>query len=107
MKRWARVSGIRAGESAELGRSAICASMYVGRFLVGMSATTIIVAVWAYMATGSFWKALTWTVVTLVVLQVGYFVLVVGLIHRRAQDAATSQDSIDAVPPLHRDGVSF
>ena len=69
-----------------------------------MSATTVIVAVWTYMATGSFWEALAWTIAALVVLQVGYFVLVVRLIFKRAREAA-SRDEVDAVPPLHRDGV--
>ncbi|MFD2054658.1 exopolysaccharide production repressor protein [Mesorhizobium calcicola] len=72
-----------------------------------MSATTIVVAVWTYIATGSFWQALAWTIVTLLVLQVGYFLLVARLIYRSAQRAATDQDSVDAVPPLHRDGVWF
>jgi ABC-type transport system involved in cytochrome bd biosynthesis fused ATPase/permease subunit len=80
--------------------------MYFGQFLVGMSATTVIVAVWTYMATGSFWEAFAWTIAVLVVLQVGYFVLVIRLIFNRAQDA-TSRDEVDAVPPLHRDGVWF
>ncbi|MEI9421324.1 hypothetical protein O7A70_09100 [Mesorhizobium sp. Cs1299R1N1] len=79
--------------------------MYFGPFLVGMSATTILVAVWTYIATGSFWEALAWTVVVLVVLQVGYFVLVLGLIYRRAQDTTMGQDAVNPVPPLHRDGV--
>jgi ABC-type transport system involved in cytochrome bd biosynthesis fused ATPase/permease subunit len=80
--------------------------MYFGQFLVGMSATTVIVAGWTYMATGSFWEALAWTIAVLVVLQVGYFVLVVRLIFNRAHEAA-SRDEVDAVPPLHRDGVWF
>ncbi|TPJ73473.1 hypothetical protein FJ434_29375 [Mesorhizobium sp. B2-5-13] len=79
--------------------------MYFGPFLVGMSATTILVAVWTYIATGSFWEALAGTAVVLVVLQVGYFVLVLGLIYRRAQDTAMGQDAVNPVPPLHRDGV--
>ncbi|QKC95862.1 hypothetical protein [Mesorhizobium sp. NZP2298] len=37
--------------------------MYFGQFLVGMSATSIIVAAWTYIATGSFWQALAWTLV--------------------------------------------
>ena len=71
-----------------------------------MSATSVIVAVWTYMATGSFWEALAWTIAVLVVLQAGYFVLVVRLIFNRAHEAA-SRDEVDAVPPLHRDGVWF
>ncbi|MFW8694600.1 MULTISPECIES: exopolysaccharide production repressor protein [Mesorhizobium] len=68
-----------------------------------MSATTIIVAVWTYMATGSFWKALGWTIAVLVVLQVGYFALVIRLIYSRARKAA-DQGEANAVRPLHRDG---
>ncbi|CAN7434477.1 exopolysaccharide production repressor protein [Mesorhizobium sp. LjRoot246] len=67
----------------------------------------VIVAVWTYLATGSFWEAFAWTIATLLILQVGYFVLVVRLIFRRANHVATSQDPVDAVPPLHRDGVWF
>ncbi|MER8446324.1 exopolysaccharide production repressor protein [Mesorhizobium sp. M1066] len=81
--------------------------MYFGQFLVGMSATAIIVAAWTYMATGSFWEAFAWTIATLLVLQVGYFVLIVRLIFRRAHDIAPSQDPVDAFPPLHRDGVQL
>jgi exopolysaccharide production repressor protein len=79
--------------------------MYFGQFLVGMSATAIVVAVWTYIATGSFWETLAWTIVTLLVLQVGYFVLVVRLIHRSVQEKATGQDSVNSVPPLRRDGI--
>ncbi|TJV41695.1 MAG: hypothetical protein E5Y02_17400 [Mesorhizobium sp.] len=81
--------------------------MYFGHFLVGMSVTTVFIAVWTYLATGSFWEALAWTVVTLLVLQVGYFMLVVRLIYKRAHHAATSEDTVNVVPPLHRDGVWF
>lgn len=78
--------------------------MYFGQFLVGMSATSIIVAVWTYIATGSFWQALAWTIAALLVLQVGYVVLVVRLIYRGARNA-TRHGQVDAVPPLHRDGI--
>lgn len=81
--------------------------MYFGQFLVGMSATAIIVAAWTYMATGSFWEAFAWTIATLLVLQVGYFVLIVRLIFRRAHVFVPSQDPVDAFPPLNRDGVQF
>ena len=90
----------------EPGRFNDWGTMYFGQFLVGMSATAVIVAVWTYMATGSFWEAFAWTIVTLLVVQVGYFVLVMRLIYRRARKAA-DQGEVDAVPPLHRDGVSL
>jgi hypothetical protein len=69
-----------------------------------MSATSVIVAVWTYIATGSFWQALAGTIAALLVLQVGYVVLVVRLIYSRARNAP-SQGQVDAVPPLHRDGI--
>ena len=70
--------------------------MYFPQFLVGMSVTTIIVAIWAYIEAGSVWVAFGWTILALVILQVGYVGLVVHLIFRRAPEAsdarATSAD---------------
>ncbi|RWO79719.1 MAG: hypothetical protein EOQ95_29650 [Mesorhizobium sp.] len=43
------------------------------QFLVGMTAAAFVLALSAFLATGSIWKALGWTVLTLIVLQVGYF----------------------------------
>ncbi|TIQ65111.1 MAG: hypothetical protein E5X64_41435, partial [Mesorhizobium sp.] len=40
------------------------------------------VALSTFLATGSIWKALGWTVLALTVLQVGYFLSVVRLIYR-------------------------
>jgi exopolysaccharide production repressor protein len=78
--------------------------MYFPQFLIGMSATSAVVAIWTYMATGSLWNALAWTILTLIVLQVGYFVLVVRLIYKRAAQC-TEAGSASPVPPLRRDGV--
>ncbi|RWK35119.1 exopolysaccharide production repressor protein [Mesorhizobium sp.] len=52
------------------------------QFLVGMTATSLVVALSTFLATGSIWKALGWTVLTSIVLQVGYFLSVVRLIYR-------------------------
>lgn len=52
------------------------------RFLVGMTAASFVVALSTFWATGSVWRALAWTVLTLIVLQLGYFVFVVRLVHR-------------------------
>ncbi|TIP23761.1 MAG: hypothetical protein E5X67_31865 [Mesorhizobium sp.] len=52
------------------------------QFLVGMTATSLVVALSTSLATGSIWKALGWTVLTSIVLQVGYFLSVVRLIYR-------------------------
>ncbi|TRC94815.1 hypothetical protein FJV76_14475 [Mesorhizobium sp. WSM4303] len=57
--------------------------MYFPQFLVGMFATSLVVAIWADMATGSVWKALGWAVLAMAILQLGYIGLVVRLIYRR------------------------
>ncbi|WP_245318222.1 MULTISPECIES: exopolysaccharide production repressor protein [unclassified Mesorhizobium] len=46
------------------------------------------------MATGSIWKALIWTIIAAIVLQVGYFVLVTRLIYQRrtAEERKANQD---------------
>jgi hypothetical protein len=63
-------------------------AMYFPQFLIGMFATSGVVVTWVYMATGSVWKALAWTVFTSAILQLGYFVLVVRLIYKPiAKDA--------------------
>lgn len=49
------------------------------QFLVGMTTASFVVALSTFLATGSIWKALGWTVLTLVVSQVGYFVFVIRL----------------------------
>ena len=74
--------------------------MYFPQFLVGMSATTIVVAIWAYTEAGSIWTALGWATLALLVLQVGYISLVVRLIIRRAEDA--SMASVDRTLPTTR-----
>ena len=60
--------------------------MYFPQFLVGMFATSFIVAIWADMATGSVWKALGWAVLAMAILQLGYIGLVVRLIYRRESE---------------------
>ena len=61
--------------------------MYFPQFLVGMFATSFIVAIWAEIETGSVWKALGWAVLAMVVLQLGYVGLVVRLIYRRESES--------------------
>lgn len=60
--------------------------MYFPQFLVGMFATSFVVAIWAEMATGSVWKALGWAVLAMVILQLGYIGLVVRRIYRRESE---------------------
>ena len=60
--------------------------MYFPQFLVGMFATSFIVAIWADIATGSVWKALGWAVLAMVILQLGYIGLVVRLIYKRESE---------------------
>ncbi|RWK58618.1 MAG: hypothetical protein EOR78_33005 [Mesorhizobium sp.] len=51
------------------------------QFLVGMATASLVVALSTFLATGSIWKALGWTVLTLIVSQVGYFVFVIRQIY--------------------------
>ncbi|AZO28429.1 MULTISPECIES: exopolysaccharide production repressor protein [unclassified Mesorhizobium] len=55
--------------------------MYFPRYLVGMFATTIVVGTWIYVESGSFWTAIIWSAITLIILQVGYFTLVVRSVY--------------------------
>ncbi|TIO10872.1 MAG: hypothetical protein E5X89_09410 [Mesorhizobium sp.] len=76
------------------------------QFLVGMATASSIVALSTFLTTGSIWKALAWTIVTLIVLQVGYFVFVVRLIYGAgAEDAEASPRSVSVGRPGHRGGV--
>ncbi|WP_348627101.1 exopolysaccharide production repressor protein [Mesorhizobium sp. M4B.F.Ca.ET.049.02.1.2] len=82
--------------------------MYFPQFLVGMSATILVVLGWTYADTGSLWQALGWTFVAALVLQVGYFIAVLLIIYGRASSAAkTTESSLPAkVPgPFERDGI--
>ncbi|MFK0688834.1 hypothetical protein ACFX5Q_11585 [Mesorhizobium sp. IMUNJ 23033] len=73
-----------------------------------MFTTTAVVAIWTYMATGSFWKALAWTALTLIVLQVGYLVLAFGLFYQRSTKSTDAEaEPVSPAKPLRRDdGVS-
>ncbi|TJW87876.1 MAG: hypothetical protein E5V92_07780, partial [Mesorhizobium sp.] len=50
--------------------------MYFPQFLVGMTATLLVLLGWTYASTGSVWESLGWTFLAGVVLQAGYFVAV-------------------------------
>jgi hypothetical protein len=82
--------------------------MFFPQFLVGMFTTSAGVAIWTYLATGSFWKALAWTALTLIVLQLGYFLLAFGLFYQRSTKSTDAKpDPVSPVKPLRRDdGVS-
>ncbi|WP_287329449.1 exopolysaccharide production repressor protein [Mesorhizobium sp.] len=69
-----------------------------------MTAAAFVVALSTFLATGSIWKALGWTVLTLIVLQVGYFLSVVRLIYR-----AGRKNTGDREPRVldRRDGMRF
>ncbi|MDX8481180.1 hypothetical protein RFN28_22345 [Mesorhizobium sp. VK24D] len=81
-----------------------CATMELPKFLVGMFATSFIVAIWADKATGSVWTALGWAMLAMVILQVGYIGLVVGLIYRRASKGADASPASAAVNDLNPTG---
>ncbi|ESZ26511.1 hypothetical protein X732_32890 [Mesorhizobium sp. L2C066B000] len=41
--------------------------------MIGMFATSTVVATWIYLATDSFWKSLPWTLLIFIIFQVAYF----------------------------------
>ncbi|WP_136619910.1 MULTISPECIES: hypothetical protein [Mesorhizobium] len=79
--------------------------MYFPQFLVGMFGTSFIMALWAGLETGSIWMALAWAVLTLIVLQVGYFLLTLGLFYKRSTKSTdVKPEPVNPVQPLRRDG---
>ena len=95
-----------------LGNGKRIVAMYFPQFLVAMLTTSGFAGAWAYAATGSIWKAVAWGIIAAVLLQVGYFALVLRLVYRRRD---TRQEKTEDMPestkqqvvpsqPLHRDG---
>jgi hypothetical protein len=79
--------------------------MRLPQFLLGMLVISGSVAAWAYLTTGSVWVALAWTAINATLLQVGYFVLLVRMIHlplpgQPKQVAVDAQSRRRAAPPL-------
>lgn len=64
--------------------------MYFPQFLIGMTTTSASVAISAYLKTGSPGVALAWAAASAVLLQIGYFVLVVSLINQPATAEGTT-----------------
>ncbi|RUZ92608.1 hypothetical protein EN932_29490 [Mesorhizobium sp. M7A.F.Ca.US.002.01.1.1] len=56
--------------------------MFFPRFLIGMFATSTVAAIWILLATGSFWKSLAWTLLILIIFQVGYLVFSFALFYQ-------------------------
>jgi len=76
-----------------------------------MAATLLVILGWTFASTGSIWAALGWTFLAAVILQAGYFAVVLWLVHgeTRVTDEATSSDG-SAAPaklpgPFERDGI--
>lgn len=82
--------------------------MYFPQFFVGMFVTSFVVAIWADIETGSVWIALGWAILALIILQVGYIGLVVGLIYKRASKGAEASPApVIPTPLLHGDDLSL
>ncbi len=85
--------------------------MYFPQFLVGATAALAVIFGWIYSVTGSFWVSLAWTVISAVVLQVGYFACVLIMIFRRVDETTDADRAVqkksDEAFPAKRDGISF
>ncbi len=84
--------------------------MYFPQFLVGMAATLLVVLGWTYASTGSMLAALGWTFLAGVVLQAGYFVAVLWLVHGERPATDETKGDIGPAPakhpaPFERDGI--
>lgn len=81
--------------------------MYFPQFLYGMLAVSVIMAIWTYLGTGSFLQSLSWTLLTLIVLQVGYFVLALGLLYKPTgrTEAKPKPVNNSAKPVTRDDGI--
>ncbi|WP_136616705.1 MULTISPECIES: exopolysaccharide production repressor protein [Mesorhizobium] len=74
--------------------------MYFPQFLVGMLATSVVVAAWAYLDTGSIGKGVVCGVIAAVLLQVGYFALVFRLVYGRRKNI--EQQAEETTPESQR-----
>ncbi|PZV36532.1 exopolysaccharide production repressor protein [Mesorhizobium kowhaii] len=85
--------------------------MYFPQFLVGATAALALIFGWIYSVTGSFWASLGWTVISAVVLQVGYFACVLIMIFRHVDEATDADQAVQKKPngafPAKRDGIFF
>ncbi|MEO7362423.1 MAG: exopolysaccharide production repressor protein, partial [Gemmatimonadaceae bacterium] len=72
--------------------------MYFLQFLVVVFVTSGVVAVSVYMATGSIWTALVWTIIAMVLLQIGYFVLGFGLVNKRSKEETEANEDAALQP---------
>jgi len=85
--------------------------MYFPQFLVGATAALAVIFGWIYSVTGSFWVSLAWTVISAVVLQVGYFACLLVMIFRRVDEATDADRAVqkkpDGASPAKHDGTSF
>ena len=84
--------------------------MYFPQFLVGMTATLLAVLGWTFASTGSIWESLGWTFLAGVVLQAGYFVAVLWLVHGESRVTDETKADATSAPaelpgPLERDGI--
>ncbi|RWA72353.1 MAG: hypothetical protein EOQ30_34860 [Mesorhizobium sp.] len=83
--------------------------MYFPQFLVGMTATLLVVLGWTYASTGSVWASLGWTFLAAVVLQAGYFVAVLWLVQAEGrvtdETKATDTGAAKLPGPFERDGI--
>jgi hypothetical protein len=80
--------------------------MYFPQFLAGMIAILIAVAARVFAATGSVWLAGGWTVATALLLQVGYFGLIIGLTYQKPRVDQPAAQAPKRRPASDQDNAS-
>ena len=78
--------------------------MYAPRILVSMMGALIAFAIGTYLLTGSISTAIWQTAVSAVLLQLGYFVGVLVLVHRTAREKTTEASGGESVKSDSTDG---
>ncbi|MBZ9764734.1 hypothetical protein LB553_28260 [Mesorhizobium sp. CA8] len=80
--------------------------MYFPQFFVGMVATLSAVAAWVFTATGLVWFAGVWTAAAALLLQVGYFGLLIGLTYQKPRVDQPGAQALKRQPANGRDNAS-
>jgi exopolysaccharide production repressor protein len=100
-----RVLGKGEGVSAVVSSGTALKIMNVVQFLVGMLIMSSVVATSTYWATGSIWKALGWTFIAVVVLEVGQFVYILWVTYGPGAEAADTDPPDTAIWLDHGSGI--
>ncbi|AZO00632.1 hypothetical protein EJ066_27910 [Mesorhizobium sp. M9A.F.Ca.ET.002.03.1.2] len=79
--------------------------MNVVKFLVGMLIMSFVLAISTYWATGSVWKALGWTIIGVIILEVGHFAYILWAAYGPGEEAAEDDPPETSIRLDHGTGI--